>query len=165
MRPTEGNREWRKQTKRKKNALEERRSSRTSRFTNLTFFGGERQREEFQNEKKVDASPQLFPLAHFFLFSKRWPDCESKPIDNQSRAEEYLKDVTIGTNERRRLERLVWKCARLQVNFKVDWTMVSARCTVCVCVLDFWCAKGPVVVVYTVVEGKCVWSKRKKRVQ
>lgn len=36
--------------------------------------------------------------------------------------------------------------------------MVSARCTVCVCVcvLDFWCAKGPVVVVYTVVEGKCV---------
>jgi hypothetical protein len=27
---------------------------------------------------------------------------------------------------------------------------------VCVCVLDFWCAKGPVVVVYTVVEGKCV---------
>jgi hypothetical protein len=44
------------------------------------------------------------------------------------------KNVTIGTNERRRLERLVWKCARLQVNFKVDWTMVSACCTVCVCV-------------------------------
>ena len=113
---TEGNREGRKKNKRKTHWKE---------FTNVTTHDVQLDvsgRGEFQTTKKWCQPNYL--LAHFPVEQRR-PDSMNQQVKQR---EEYLNNVTIGTNERRRLERLVWKCARLQVNFKVDWAMVSAPC-------------------------------------